>query len=100
MQYLKTVTLCLLTAWVFACSHKEDNLVDQAGMVAAKQNTSEPLKKWCADCHVPPLPGSHSPSEWPGVVMRMQNLRVTNGMITIPDKEIDRIITYLQTRPK
>jgi hypothetical protein len=58
--------------------------------------TSSPLKKWCGDCHAPPKPSSHKSQEWPNIVARMQDHRITQGLAKIDDQALSKLVTYLQ----
>jgi len=99
MKRMTAIVVYMVTAGVLSCSHEDGNHADQAGMMAAKRKPAEVMQKWCADCHVPPLSSNHTPAEWPSIVVRMQHHRVENGMAKIPDTEMERIISYLQSSP-
>jgi len=97
IQSLYRMIFYMLAAGMMGCSHEQGNLTDQAALVGGKQESHELLQTWCADCHAPPQLNSHPLSEWPSIVMRMQNHRIVKGMTAIPEPEIDNIISYLQT---
>ncbi len=54
------------------------------------------LMGYCSQCHGAPQPSAHVASEWPQVVARMQNWRITKGMGEIPKKDVEPIIDYLK----
>lgn len=51
---------------------------------------------YCTECHGVPDPASHPAAEWPAVVERMQNWRITKGFGPIPDKDLAPLVAYLQ----
>ena len=58
------------------------------------------LMGYCTECHGAPMPTSHVAAEWPQVVARMQNWRITKGMGEIPKKDVEPIIDYLKHHAK
>lgn len=55
---------------------------------------------YCTECHGAPMPTSHTAVEWPQVVARMQNWRITKGVGEIPKKDVEPIIDYLKRHAK
>jgi cytochrome c5 len=51
----------------------------------------------CTACHGAPMPSSHPAKEWPAVVARMQNWRVTKGFDAIPGKDVKPLLDYLES---
>ena len=55
---------------------------------------------FCSQCHDPPHPRQHLPSEWPKVVDRMQDYAYFIGRRTITDKENAAITDFLKSRTR
>ena len=53
---------------------------------------------FCSQCHDPPHPRQHLPSEWPKVVDRMQDYAYFIGRRTITDKENAAIVEFLKSQ--
>ena len=51
---------------------------------------------YCSQCHGLPNAASHSAQEWPSVVARMQNWRITKGFGEIPPKDVAPLTDYLK----
>jgi len=97
-RILAGILLCSSIAVMVGCGNEAGNSTGQSMHTRYQQTTNDALRQWCADCHAPPLPSAHPSTEWPSIVLRMQNHRVVDGLEPIPKQELDRIITYLQTR--
>ncbi len=66
--------------------------------IANPEDAPAAYLKYCGDCHVPPRPTAHPAGQWPGVVSRMQQHRLANGLGAIPDAALGEILDYLQGR--
>lgn len=55
---------------------------------------------FCSQCHDPPHPRQHLPSEWSGVVNRMQDYAYFIGRRTITDKESAAIVEFLKSQAR
>jgi cytochrome c5 len=55
---------------------------------------------FCSQCHDPPHPRQHLPSEWPKVVDRMQDYAYFIGRRTITDKENAAIVEFLKSQAR
>ena len=55
---------------------------------------------FCSQCHDPPHPRQHLPSEWPQVVNRMQDYAYFIGRRTITDKENAAIVEFLTSQAR
>ncbi len=53
---------------------------------------------FCSQCHEPPHPRQHLPSEWSKVVDRMQDYAYFIGRRTITDKENAAIVEFLKSQ--
>jgi hypothetical protein len=51
----------------------------------------------CSRCHTLPDPRSHSPSDWPAVVMRMERNMERMKVSGVTPDQAQQIITYLGT---
>lgn len=89
--------ILIISAGIYGCGHEQGETTTHHSQMMGGQKSNELLKKWCADCHAPPLPESHAPSEWPNVVIRMQQHRQSKGLSAIPGQDMNDIINYLQT---
>ena len=58
------------------------------------------LAAYCAQCHMPPMPGVHTPHEWTQVVRRMQKHRVARGLGAIPDADVRVLLAYLKAHAR
>ncbi len=54
------------------------------------------VTNYCTECHGAPYPSAHPAREWPAVVARMQNWRVTKGFGEIPEKDLAPLVDYLE----
>lgn len=55
---------------------------------------------FCSQCHEPPHPRQHLPSEWSRVVNRMQDYAYFIGRRTITDKENAAIVEFLKSQAR
>lgn len=55
---------------------------------------------FCSQCHDPPHPRQHLPSEWSKVVDRMQDYAYFIGRRTITDKENAAIVEFLKSQSR
>ena len=67
------------------------------GQISTDSEAPSPLKKWCSDCHAPPKPTSHKAQEWPNIVARMQDHRITEGLVKIDEQNLSNLVNYLQS---
>ncbi|MBI5451051.1 MAG: hypothetical protein HY940_06805 [Gammaproteobacteria bacterium] len=52
--------------------------------------------EYCTACHAAPQPDSHQASDWPAVLERMQQRRLSKGMGLMPAPALAVISDYLQ----
>jgi len=92
----------VITTLVTGCGNN-DRQIEHANKTMSNLQTRQgggspsPLQKWCSDCHAPPRPTSHKAREWPNVVARMQNHRITEGLAKIDAHNLGKILEYLQS---
>jgi len=55
------------------------------------------LKKWCAECHLPPSAASHPAREWRYIVLRMQGHRIAGGLAEIDKTDLETLVGYLES---
>jgi len=96
-----TVFALAITTLITGCGNHDgqvQHVEKTRGTVQASAGggTSSPLQKWCSDCHAPPMPTSHKAGEWPNVVARMQDHRITEGLARIDDQSLGKLLEYLQ----
>lgn len=84
------ICLCLLAGCMPATLFAQIELPDQNSPGAAL------VTGYCTECHGTPSPDAHTAREWPFVVERMQNWRITKGFGPIPKKDIGPLIDYLE----
>jgi len=95
--------LALVIATLITGCGNNDQQIEHAKKTMSSLQTSEGggssslLQKWCSDCHAPPRPASHKAREWPNVVARMQNHRITEGLAKIDDQNLGKLLEYLQS---
>ena len=83
------------------CGNSEPQASEVAMTSSAQDNATSPLlHKWCSDCHAPPKPSAHKASEWPDVVAQMQTHRIVNGFAKINDRDLGKLIKYLEDHAK
>lgn len=58
------------------------------------------LKHFCSECHAPPFPSTHLAAEWPNVVLRMQQHRISKVLTPMSKAQIRELTTYLQRNAK
>lgn len=58
------------------------------------------LKHFCSECHAPPFPSTHTAEEWPNVVLRMQQHRVSKVLTPMTKAQIQELTAYLQHNAK
>ena len=106
IRHLPGIVLAfVITTFITGCGNHDRQIQPAEKTMAAVQTsagstTHSPLQKWCSDCHAPPMPTSHKAREWPNVVARMQNHRITEGLARIDDKSLGNLIEYLQNHAK
>ena len=91
----------VITTLITGCGNHDRQIQHAEKTMNAVQTSegggsSSPLQKWCSDCHAPPMPTSHKAQEWPNVVARMQNHRITEGLAKIDDQSLGKLLEYLQ----
>ncbi len=58
---------------------------------------ADAFREICSACHARPDPGQHTRDEWPAVVDRMtRNMRSLDRVVP-SDRELDQVITFLQS---
>lgn len=90
--------LTLLSLLVVACGGNDDveqrvaaNTFPQPASQGAKL-----LHRFCADCHAPAQPSTHKAVEWPNIVLRMQQHRISKGLIPMNEAQRQQLTAYLQ----
>ena len=58
------------------------------------------LRQFCSDCHAPPQPDTHKAEEWPNIVLRMQQHRISKALAPMNDGQIRQLAAYLQKYAK
>lgn len=58
------------------------------------------LKRFCSECHAPPFPSTHRAGEWPNIVLRMQQHRVSKVLTPMTKAQIRELTAYLQHNAK
>ena len=59
--------------------------------------TSMLLRKWCADCHLPPAAESHKLREWRYIMLRMQRHRTSGGLPEIWQQDFEKLVSYFES---
>lgn len=80
------------------CTQDADPADGGAAQRAAEE--AGPVARYCSGCHAPPRGRAHTAEEWPAVVSRMQQRRVSRGLAPIPSEDLERITEYLQQRAR
>lgn len=62
----------------------------------ASYETNRAYQHYCGGCHGAPRPGLHTAREWPNIVARMQQRRMSARLGPIPNDELRQILDYLQ----
>lgn len=54
------------------------------------------LRKYCSDCHAPPQPNTHTAAEWPNIILRMQQHRISKALIPMSEEQRRLLVAYMQ----
>jgi len=68
----------------------------QPPAAAVAADAPQAYRQYCTGCHAPPNPAAHHAAEWPPVVSRMQQRRISKGQGAIPAAVLGEILDYLQ----
>ena len=108
----KILFLSVLLALVTSCDNNGNHgsgMMGSGGMMAnveikggrAPQETSadylqgfQQAQVTCSQCHIMPNPNQHTPTEWPGVISRMEGNIKTFKRTMPSDSELNAIIDY------
>ena len=88
------------TDWLAAAAFLAALPAAAADLPEPHSSGAELVMAYCTECHGAPMPASHIAAEWPQVVARMQNWRITKGMGEIPKRDVEPIIDYLKRHAK
>lgn len=75
---------------------------DEAGRVVENHypQASSPgeklLRRFCSDCHAPPQPGTHKAAEWPNIILRMQQHRISKALVPMDEDQKRKLTAYMQ----
>lgn len=58
------------------------------------------MKEFCASCHAPPSPTTHTAKQWPNVLYRMQERRRMEAYELLNDDELAILLNYLKRHAK
>lgn len=90
-------SLAVLLMLVGGCGQQEGQPQPPKTVSAAvSADAPQAYRQYCTGCHVPPNPAAHRATEWPAVVSRMQQRRISKGQGAIPAAVLGEIIDYLQ----
>ncbi|RMH18144.1 MAG: hypothetical protein D6698_07530 [Gammaproteobacteria bacterium] len=93
MNRICLIAVLLSTVLGFqGCSGQEGSASGGGQVAVAAEET--PVEKFCSGCHQAPKPAAHKPSEWPGVVQRMQMHMAKIGK-TLSDADRKAVIDAL-----
>ncbi len=96
-QILASASLGVLLMLVGGCGQQEGQSQSaQAVSAAISADAPQAYRQYCTGCHAPPEPAAHRATEWPAVVSRMQQRRISKGQGAIPATVLGEIIDYLQ----
>lgn len=95
---IRPVLLVGLLLFVAGCSSEGPPSAASPDGAAAttRDDVSRAYVQYCGGCHGAPLPGSHVAREWPSIVARMQQRRISARLGPIPPEQLRDIIDYLQ----
>ncbi len=58
------------------------------------------LRQFCSDCHAPPQPDTHKAEEWPNIILRMQQHRISKALAPMNEDQRRRLVAYMQHNAK
>ena len=58
------------------------------------------LRQFCSDCHAPPQPDTHKAVEWPNIVFRMQQHRISKALTPMSEDQSRQLVAYMQKNAK
>jgi hypothetical protein len=89
--------LLLIPLLLVGCSANDD--VGRVGENHYPQPSSpgeKLLRQFCSDCHAPPQPATHRAVEWPNIVLRMQQHRISKGLDAMSETQRRQLVAYMQ----
>lgn len=63
---------------------------------AAPRDAVKAYLYYCGGCHGAPRPGTYTAAEWPAIVSRMQQRRLSARLGPVPPEQLSQILDYLQ----
>jgi mono/diheme cytochrome c family protein len=95
---IRPVLLAGLLLVLAACSEgpASSTTASTPDRAATRSDVSRAYLQYCGGCHGAPRPGSHVAREWPSIVARMQQRRISARLGPIPPEQLRDIIDYLQ----
>lgn len=103
----RVINFVALTLFIFAAAacdsrqqteaHTTPATPTNAASLGMDDETSILLKKWCADCHLPPAAESHKLREWRYIMLRMQRHRTSGGLPAILQQDFQKLVSYFES---
>ena len=92
---IRPVLLVGFLLFAAACSEGPSSTASPDG-ATTRADVNRAYLQYCGGCHGAPRPGSHTAREWPSIVARMQQRRISARLGPIPPEQLRDIVDYLQ----
>ena len=93
--------LLLLSMLLMGCTGNEEvGRTSQNHYPQASSPGEKLLRQFCSECHAPPQPDTHRAVEWPNIVLRMQQHRISRALVPMTDDQRGLLVAYLQKNAK
>lgn len=93
---IKVILLSAVVALLVACNGGDEPRVSEIDYPEPASHGAELYRDFCGGCHAPPSPASHPAAEWPNIVFRMEQHRVSQSLAPMNEAQRKELIAYLQ----
>lgn len=93
---MRCAAVAVLLVLLMGCSAEDSPSRMMAMEENAPRDTVKAYLYYCGGCHGAPRPGTYTAAEWPAIVSRMQQRRLSARLGPVPPEQLRQILDYLQ----
>jgi cytochrome c553 len=93
---IRAIVIAGLLLTLAGCSGDSTPASSSASAEKSNRNANRTYLHYCSGCHGAPRPGQYTAREWPSIVARMQQRRISARLGPIPPQDLREILDYLQ----
>jgi cytochrome c553 len=93
---IRCILIAGLLLLMVGCSGDAPSSASSSSADKSWRNANRTYLHYCSGCHGAPRPGQYTAREWPSIVARMQQRRISARLGPIPPQDLREILDYLQ----